>query len=114
MKKLQEFEQSTQFLDKNMRIGKLAKMLNTNTRYLSAIINSEKNRTFNSYINSLRIRYIVHKLQSDEHFLTYKVSYLADVSGFISQSSFTTAFKEVMEKTPSAFIKEEIEKLNQA
>ncbi|HZW76980.1 MAG TPA: AraC family transcriptional regulator [Flavobacteriaceae bacterium] len=97
-------------MDKNMRIGKLAKILDTNTRYLSTIINSEKNKTFNSYINSLRIPHIVYKIQADPQYLTYKVSYLAEVSGFVSQSSFTKAFKEEMGRIPSAFIKEEIEK----
>lgn len=110
LKKLQDFEQSELFLDKNLRIVKMAKLLDTNTRYLSSVINSEKNKTFNAYINSLRIRYILDKLRTDDQFLTYKISYLAEVSGFVSQSSFTTAFKEETGKTPSAYIKEEIDR----
>ncbi|MGO3182661.1 MAG: helix-turn-helix domain-containing protein [Aequorivita sp.] len=105
LKKLKKFEKSELFLDKQMRIATLAKQLDTNTRYLSSIINSAKDKTFNNYINSLRIQYILDKLQSDPKYLSYKISYLAKESGFASQSSFTTAFKEVTGLTPSAYIK---------
>ena len=106
LEKLDQFESSKLFLDQQMRIATLAKHLDTNTRYLSTIINSTKDKSFNNYINSLRINYILEKLVSDPKYLTYKISYLADVSGFASQSSFTTAFKEVTGKTPSVYIRD--------
>lgn len=103
--KLKKFENSELFLDKQMRIATLAKQLDTNTRYLSSIINASKDKSFNNYINSLRIQYILDKLQSDPKYLSYKISYLAKESGFASQSSFTTAFKEFTGLTPSSYIK---------
>lgn len=105
LEKLKDFENSNLFLDKQLRLATLAKQLDTNTRYLSSIINSAKGKTFNNYINSLRIQYILNKLDNDPKFLTYKISYLADESGFASQSSFTTAFKDFTGSTPSAYIK---------
>ncbi|WP_026450343.1 helix-turn-helix domain-containing protein [Aequorivita capsosiphonis] len=105
LQKLKNFENSELFLDKQMRVATLAKQLDTNTRYLSTIINSAKNKTFNNYINSLRIQYILDKLQTDPKYHSYKISYLAEESGFASQSSFTTAFKDVTGFTPSAYIK---------
>lgn len=105
LKKLDEFEKSRLFLDKNIRLAGLAKQLNTNTRYLSQTINSEKQKSFNSYINTLRINYILKKLRTNPKYLTYKISYLAEESGFASQSSFTSAFKEETGTTPSAYIK---------
>lgn len=105
LKKLNEFEKSNLFLDKNIRLAGLAKQLNTNTRYLSQTINSEKQKSFNSYINMLRIHYILKKLRTNPTYLTYKISYLAEESGFASQSSFTSAFKEETGTTPSAYIK---------
>lgn len=106
LEKLEHFESSELFLDQQMRIATLAKHLDTNTRYLSTIINATKDKSFNNYINSLRINYILKKLGSDPKYFTYKISYLAEESGFASQSSFTTAFKEVTGKTPSIYIKE--------
>lgn len=105
LEKLRKFEESELFLDQQMRVATLAKHLDTNTRYLSSIINSAKDKSFNNYINSLRIHYILGKLDTDAQYLNYKVSYLAKESGFASQSSFTTAFKEVTGLTPSAYIK---------
>ena len=105
LEKLKNFENSDLFLDKQLRLATLAKLLNTNTRYLSTIINSSKNKSFNSYINYLRIQYVLEKLNSDSKYLSFKISYLAKESGFASQSSFTTAFKEVTGMTPSAYLK---------
>ena len=106
LEKLEQFESSELFLDQQMRIATLAKHLDTNTRYLSTIINATKDKSFNNYINSLRINYILEKLESDPKYLSYKISYLAEESGFASQSSFTSAFKEFTGKTPSLYIKE--------
>lgn len=105
LEKLKKFENSKLFLDKQMRIASLAKQLDTNTRYLSSIINASKDKSFNAYINSLRIQFIVDKLNTDSEYRRYKISYLANKSGFASQSSFTTAFKEVTGQTPSAYIR---------
>lgn len=105
LKRLEAFEDSTLFLDKQLRIATLAKHLETNTRYLSLILNEKKNKSFNNYINQLRIKYIINKLDKEPIYLSYKISYLAEESGFASQSSFSTSFKEVTGKSPSAYIK---------
>ncbi len=105
LEKLLKFEKSELFLDPQIRLATIAKQLDTNTRYLSSIINASKAKSFNAYINSLRIRYILDKLSSEPRYRTYKISYLAEASGFTSQSSFNTAFKEFTGYTPSAYIK---------
>lgn len=110
LKRLDVFEHSTLFLDKQLRIATLAKHLQTNTRYLSLILNDKKNKTFNNYINQLRINYIVNKLDNDAIYLSYKISYLAEESGFASQSSFSSSFKEVTGMSPSAYIKKIVNK----
>lgn len=107
LKRLETFEKTNLFLDDKIRIATLAKHLQTNTKYLSAILNKTKNKSFNTYINHLRINYIVMKLQTDSQYLNYKISYLAKESGFASQSSFSSSFKEVTGKTPSTYIKEQ-------
>lgn len=111
---LSKFENSTRFTQKDMSLGKLAARLNTNTKYLSEVINRHKEKNFNAYINELRINYIIAKLKSDSTYLNYKVSYLADECGFSSHSSFTTVFKSIVGVSPSVFIefvREESEKV---
>ena len=59
---------------------------------------------FNTYINKLRINYIVEKLKKDSNFMNYKISYLAENCGFSSHSSFATVFKSITEISPVTFI----------
>lgn len=105
LERLERFEKSTLYLDKQLRIADLAKYLKTNTRYLSVILNEKKNKSFNSYVNQLRVAYIIDKLHNEPIYLSYKISYLAKESGFASQSSFSSSFKEVTGMPPSAYIK---------
>lgn len=102
--KLDKFENSIQFTKKDMSLAQLASLFDTNTKYLSEIINTHKDKNFNSYINELRINYIIDKLKENRKYLQYKISYLADESGFSSHSSFATVFKSVTGISPTVFI----------
>ncbi len=104
LQKLEEFEASNDFLDKNMSMSVLIGRLNTNTKYLRHILNKKKNTDYNTYINELRINYIVNKLKTNPEYLNYKISYLADESGFSSHSKFSADFKRIVHLSPSEFI----------
>ncbi len=106
IKKLDEFEQTKGFLKKEVNLNNLAKQFNTNTKYLSEIIKSYKNKSFNQYLNELRIDYLIEQLKSNDKVLNTKLSYLASDFGFSSHSSFTTIFTQYVNKTPSEFIKD--------
>lgn len=100
------FEKGTLYNSKNMSLPFLAGALNTNTKYLSHVINRHKSSDFKSYINRLRINYIVDKLIHDEKYRQYKISILAEECGFSSHSKFASVFKTVTDCSPSAFIKQ--------
>ncbi|MFA7445203.1 MAG: helix-turn-helix domain-containing protein [Flavobacteriaceae bacterium] len=102
--KLKRFESSVKFTNKEMSLALLASQFDTNTKYLSEIINTHYNENFNSYINRLRVGFIIEKLKSDPNYLNYKISYLADQCGFSSHSSFATVFKSVTGIAPTTFI----------
>ncbi|MBW2937746.1 helix-turn-helix transcriptional regulator [Aureisphaera sp. CAU 1614] len=104
IQKLEQFENSTNFTKKDMSLAQLASQFDTNTKYLSEVINSHKGKNFNSYINELRINYIIDKLKFNKKYLQYKISYLAEESGFSSHSSFATVFKSVTGISPTVFI----------
>lgn len=104
LEKLTAFEKSLLFTDASLSMQSLADRLNTNTKYLSDIINNKKNKNFRTYINELRIEYITQKLKTNPEYLNYKTSYLAKEAGFKSRSSFTVIFKNVMGVSPSEFI----------
>jgi len=102
--KLKKFETSTRFTNKEMSLAVLAAQFDTNTKYLSEIINKHNNDNFNTYINKLRIAYIIEKIKTEPNYRNYKISYLADESGFSSHSSFTTIFKSITGIAPTTFI----------
>ena len=105
LSKMKKFEDSNKFLQKEMSLAMLASQFGTNTKYLSEIINKHLGKNFNNYINDLRINYIVEKLKTTPKYLNYKVSYLAEETGFSSHSSFTTVFKNTTGISPNVFIK---------
>lgn len=88
-----------------MSLSLLSSQMEINTKYLSEVINN-KEKNFNRYINKLRINHIVELLRSNPAFLNYKVSYLAEYSGFSSHSAFTTVFKSVTGMSPNTYIQE--------
>ncbi|MVZ67058.1 helix-turn-helix domain-containing protein [Sphingobacterium sp. DK4209] len=102
--KLVQFEHGDLFVDSRMSLSYLASYLGTNTITLSKIINTYKEMNFNDYINGLRIRYIIERIKNEPKFEQYKISYLAEVSGFSSHSIFSKAFKKSTGVTPSQFL----------
>ena len=102
---LEDFEKGALYNSKNMSLSFLAAELNTNTKYLSYVINQHKNADFKTYVNRLRISYIVDKLINDDKYRQYKISILADECGFSSHSKFASVFKAVTDFSPSAYIK---------
>lgn len=104
LNKLKKFETTTKFTNKDLSLAVLAGQFDTNTKYLSEVINSNYNINFNTYINRLRINFIIQKLKSDPNYKSYKISYLAENSGFSSHSSFATVFKSITGISPVTFI----------
>ena len=102
---LEDFEKGNLYNNKGMSLSFLAGELNTNTKYLSYVINQHKSADFKTYVNRLRINYIVDKLINDEKYRQYKISILADECGFSSHSKFAAVFKAVTDFSPSAYIK---------
>lgn len=104
LEKLDAFEKSNKFIQKTVSVKTLAQQFDTNAKYLSEVINRHKNSNFNTYINNLRIDYIVDRLRHDPEYRKYKVSYLAEECGFSSHSMFATIFKNRMGLSPTEFL----------
>jgi YesN/AraC family two-component response regulator len=112
--KLYEFERSDIFTNNNISLPYLASLFETNTKYLSFIINTHKKKDFNNYVNELRVYYVIRKLKNNPKYRKYKIAVLAEEAGFSSQNKFATIFKKVTSMSPSLFIKHlEEEKVKQ-
>ncbi|WP_416337329.1 helix-turn-helix domain-containing protein [Galbibacter sp. EGI 63066] len=73
-------------------MNSLAKELNTNSTYLSKVINNSKQINFSNYINNLRIEYAIEKLTGSEQFRAYTIQAIAEESGFGTAQSFSSSF----------------------
>ena len=110
MAKLEKFENSERFLDKDLDMATLAQELETNTSYLSVIINNYKNLSFPNYLKDLRISKAICMLNNDPILLKFNYHGLAETFGFKTGESFSKAFYGKTGVYPSKFIKELIQR----
>lgn len=106
LKKLETFEHEKGFLSGKVSVKTLSEAFETNSKYLSKIVNEYKNKTFINYINDLRIDYAVINLQESKTARKYTLQALAIEYGFNTAESFSTAFSKKTGLKPSYFIKE--------
>ena len=107
LRELNQFEEKKQFLGSDTTLEKLAVSFETNTTYLSHVINTYKNQKFSQYLNTLRINYLIKKmvLNDDPRIFNYSIEHLAELIGYNSTSAFSRAFKNHTKVKPSSFIK---------
>ena len=103
---LNSFEENLKYCDQHITLGSLAKKLNTNTKYLSMVINHIEGKSFRAYINDLRIQHTIDRLQTDRFFRKYAVKSIANEVGFNNPETFSKAFYRFTGLYPSFFIKQ--------
>lgn len=105
LRKLKEFEDNKEYINQNITLSTLAKKFNTNTSYLSKIINNYKDNSFSNYINSLRISYVEKNLQANKTIRKFTIKAIAEEAGFSSTDSFSKVFFKIKGVKPSEYIK---------
>lgn len=103
---LDEFENSNGFLNHNLTLNSLSKTFNTNSNYLSKIINFYKKQNFSSYISDLRIDYCIEQLKTNETYRKYSIKAIAFELGYNNAESFSKDFYKKTGIYPSYFIRE--------
>lgn len=105
LSKVKQLEDKKYYLKQECTMHNMAKRLKTNTSYLSKIINNHLNKTFSSYINELRIDYVILELKNNKRLRSYSVKAISEEIGYKSADSFAKYFKEATGLTPSVYIK---------
>jgi AraC-like DNA-binding protein len=100
------FETNKKFLSQDVKLTQLAKSCNTNSTYLSKVINFKKNKNFSTYINELRVTYAFKELRDNSTFRKYTIKAIAEECGFKSAESFSKAFYKEYGIYPSYYIKQ--------
>jgi AraC-like DNA-binding protein len=106
LEKLSRFESKKEYLQSNITIQMLSTTFDTNSKYVSKIVNVHKGKTFIQYINDLRIEHAISQLQQNKKLRNYTIQALALEFGFNSAESFSSAFNKKTGIKPSFFIKE--------
>uniref|UniRef100_UPI004049ADC7 helix-turn-helix domain-containing protein n=3 Tax=Flavobacterium sp. TaxID=239 RepID=UPI004049ADC7 len=106
LKALEKFEVKNKFLKKDITLVSLAKDFETNSNYLSKVIQYEKDKNFTNYLNDLRIGYITKLMQKDTRYRNYTIKALAEEAGFATPQHFSKAFFAVHGFYPSLFLSE--------
>lgn len=88
------------FLHQNLKIGDLAKELNSNRNYIYNAINVEMGMSFSEYINQKRIEYAIKLMESEPNL---NLADIANKSGFASTSAFYRNFKLYKGCSPSEY-----------
>lgn len=90
------------YRDKDFSAKILAKELNTNTRYISAVINSRFNTNFSCLINEYRVKEALHRM-TDKRYLDMTIEEIGTLVGFANRQSFYASFYRVMNETPNGY-----------
>lgn len=105
LEKLHELETTAFYLSQDVTLHKTAKLLNTNTTYLSKALNAVEKQSFSQYLNKLRINYVLVKLKEDAVFRSYTIHAISTEIGYKSATTFIKEFKNRTGLNPSYYIK---------
>lgn len=92
------------YRDNKFSAKKLATDLRTNTRYISAVINSRFNTNFSCLVNEYRVKEALHKMK-DKRYANMTIEEIGHSVGFANRQSFYASFYRIMGETPNCYRK---------
>lgn len=105
LKKIQEVMNRPEIIsDPDFSLSQLSQLVNSNTSYVSAVINDTLGKNFKTYLNEYRIHEAIKKLEN-ENSSKFTMAVIAQEVGFKTQNNFIVNFKKVMGMTPSEYKK---------
>ncbi|MEI6684060.1 MAG: helix-turn-helix domain-containing protein [Bacteroidota bacterium] len=102
-RKLDRLMKEKYYLNEKLTIDVLADKLETNSKYLSQLINESQQKNFYTYINTFRVTEAQRLLNERQH-QKYSIQGIALMAGFSSKSSFNEAFRRITGMTPSEYV----------
>ncbi len=96
-------EREKPFLDPDLNLTELSKMLKIQVPELSETINAGFQKNFNDFINSYRVKAVQHMLEDgkQEHLSLLGIAYEC---GFNSKATFNRVFKKLTNFSPSQYL----------
>lgn len=90
------------YKDPNFSAKDLAKELKTNTRYLSAVVNSRFGKNYSCLLNEYRVKEAMYLL-TDKRYRDKNVEEISAMVGFANRQSFYAAFYKNVGETPNGY-----------
>lgn len=90
------------YLDPGFTAKQMATELHTNTRYLSAVVNTHFKKSYSSLVNEYRIKDAV-VLLADKRQRNKTIEEIGLMVGFANRQSFYAAFSKYVGETPRSF-----------
>ncbi len=96
------------YKDPTYSAKQLAKDLQTNTRYLSAVVNSRFGQNYSCLLNEYRIKDALH-LMVDKRYAEKTMEEISAMVGFANRQSFYAAFFKNVGETPNNYRKKNLQ-----
>jgi len=85
-------------------LNKLVAMLDSNSTYISQVLNKTMGKNFNKLLNEYRIKTALKMLQEPKYF-NFTIEAIAKEVGYDSRNSFSNIFKEIVGVTPAFYVR---------
>lgn len=106
LEELKELEKACFFKNIECTLHSTAQALKTNTTYLSQVINQYKKKSFNDYINELRIYYVLEEFKKNTKYHSFTIKGISEDIGYKSVNTFNNSFKKITSISPSFYLKQ--------
>jgi AraC-like DNA-binding protein len=95
------------FTNSQLTVEDVARLLGTNAKYISQVLNEHYNKNFYTFINAHRVEEARRLLLMDVN-RRYSILGISQMAGFSSKSSFNDAFKTLTGATPTELRKQKV------
>lgn len=98
-------ENTLEFCNPDFSLSALAKLVGSNTKYVSMAINDSMGKNFRSFVNEYRIKEACRRMLDDAHYGNLTIQSIAESVGYKSPTNFISSFKKITGITPSIYQK---------
>lgn len=98
-------ESQQPFCSSDFSLTTLAALVDSNSKYVSQVINDVFKKNFSTFVNEYRVNLACERLTDQANFGHYSMNGIGDSVGFKTGATFTTVFKKMTGITPSVYQK---------
>lgn len=96
-------ENTLEYAKEDFSLERLASLIDSNSKYVSQVINDNRNKNFSNFVNEYRVRLACVRLTDTEQYGNYTIHGIANSVGYRSKTTFVNVFHKIMGITPSAY-----------